>query len=61
VTGMMAQCLQDVKSWYAISFDPLPADKQDEYHHIEVKVDQPGLIARTRDGYYANPVALPVK
>jgi VWFA-related protein len=61
VTGMLMQCVQDAKSWYAISFDPLPADKPDEYHHIEVKVDQPGLVARTRDGYYANPVALPVK
>jgi VWFA-related protein len=61
VTGMMMQCLQDAKSWYAISFDPLPADKPDEYRHIEVKVDQPGMVVRTRDGYYANPVALPVK
>jgi VWFA-related protein len=61
VTGMMMQCVQDGKSWYAISFDPLPADKPDEYHHIDVKVDQPGTVVRTRDGYYANPVALPVK
>jgi VWFA-related protein len=61
VTGMMLQCLQDAKSWYSITFDPLPADKADDYHHIEVKVDQPGMVVRTRDGYYANPVALPTK
>ena len=26
-----------------------------EYHHIEIRLDQRGLIRRTRDGYYANP------
>lgn len=61
VSGMMLRCLQDAKSWYAISFDPQPAEKRNEYHHIEVKVDQPGMVVRTRDGYYANPVALPTK
>ena len=61
VSGMMLQCLQDAKSWYEIGFDPLPADKPNEYHHIEVKVDQPGMVVRTRDGYYANAIALPVK
>jgi VWFA-related protein len=61
VSGMMLQCVQDAKSWYAMSFDPLPADKPNEYHHIEVRVDQPGMVVRTRDGYYANPVALPTK
>jgi VWFA-related protein len=61
VSEMMLRSLQDAKSWYSISFNPLPADKSDEYHHIEVKVDQPGMVVRTRDGYYANPVALPVK
>jgi VWFA-related protein len=59
VAGMIQQCLNDAKSWYQIGFDPLPADKPNEYHHIEIKLDQPGLVARTRDGYYANPVAIP--
>ena len=27
----------------------------DEYHTLEVKVDKPGLTARTRTGYYAQP------
>ena len=58
VEGMIQRCLADADSWYEIAFDPLPADKPNEYHHIEVKLDQPGLIARTRTGYYANPVAV---
>ncbi|MFZ2022527.1 MAG: VWA domain-containing protein [Terracidiphilus sp.] len=58
VTGMMQRCLNDAKSWYEIGFDPLPADNSNEYHHIEIKVDRPGVAARTRDGYYANPAAI---
>jgi VWFA-related protein len=58
IAGMIQQSLNDMKSWYEIGFEPLPADKSNEYHHIEIKLDQPGLVARTRDGYYANPVAI---
>jgi len=57
VAGMIQRCIADANSWYEISFDPSLAGKPNEYHHIEVRLDQPGLIARTRTGYYANPVA----
>jgi VWFA-related protein len=57
VTGNIQKCIADADSWYEITFDPPPADKPNQYHHIEVRVDQPGLVARTRDGYYSNPVA----
>jgi VWFA-related protein len=55
VAGEIAKCLTDVRSWYEITFDPSPGDKPNEYHHIEIRLDQRGLNARTRDGYYANP------
>jgi len=55
VAGMIQRCLADAKSWYEIGFSPLPADKPSEYHHIEIKLDQRDLSARTRDGYYTNP------
>ena len=58
VAGEIQQCLVDAQSWYEISFDPPPSDKPNQYHHIEVKLDHPDLIARTRDGYYSNPVAV---
>ena len=57
LTGMIQKCLTDADSWYEITFDPPPADKPNEYHHIEIQLDQPGLVARTRNGYYSNPVA----
>jgi hypothetical protein len=52
---MIQKCLLDANSWYDISFDSTPSPKSDQYHHIEIRVDQPGLVARTRTGYYANP------
>ncbi len=58
VSGMIDKCLVDLRSWYEITFDPLPADKPNEYHHIEVQLDQRALTARTTDGYYANPQVL---
>lgn len=53
----IANCLEDAKAFYTISFDSPPADHPDEYHDLEVKVDKPGLKARTRTGYYAQPYA----
>lgn len=58
VAGMIQKCLADAKSWYEIEFTPLPADRPNEYHHIEIKLDRNNLSVRTRDGYYANPVAI---
>ena len=57
VAGMIRMCLNDANSWYEITFDPPPADKPNQYHHIEVRLKQSGLVARTRTGYYSNPVA----
>jgi VWFA-related protein len=58
VQDQIAKCLQDADSWYRIEFDPTPGDKPNEYHHIEVKLDQPGLVARTFTGYYSNTTAV---
>ncbi len=57
VAGLIQKSLADAQSWYQITFDPLPADKPNEYHRIDVRIDQPGLFARTRTGYYANSAA----
>lgn len=61
VTGMIRRCVTDADSWYEIGFDPPPADKPNEYHHIEVRVAQPGVVVRSRDGYYDNPTLLQPK
>ncbi len=59
LTGMIRKCLADTSSWYEITFDRPLSEKPNEYHHIEIKLDQSDLIARTRDGYYANPTFVP--
>ena len=57
-TGL-AESLQKVAreadSYYELTFAPRSAEKPNEYHSIEVKVAGPGLVARTRQGYYAQP------
>jgi VWFA-related protein len=51
----IARCISEAKSYYALSFDPLPAKRVDEYHELAVHVDKPQMKARTSAGYYAEP------
>ncbi len=55
VVGALKRSVDDTKSWYEIAFKTPSAEKPNEYYHIEVTIDEPGLNARTRDGYYAQP------
>jgi VWFA-related protein len=56
VAGLLRKCLADSQAYYEITFDPPLPDRRDEYHQLEIKVGKPGLTARTRQGYYAQPV-----
>ncbi len=47
--------IADTNAYYVVSFDGLPGDGPNEYHALEMKIDKPGLKARTRAGYYAQP------
>ena len=53
--GEIEKCVADAAAFYVLSFDGLPGDGPDEYHALEVKIDKPGMKARTRYGYYAQP------
>ena len=55
VAALLQQCLSDIAPYYEISFAAGAAERPDEYHHLEVKIAKPGLTARTRQGYYAQP------
>jgi VWFA-related protein len=55
IAGYLQQCMADADAYYELSFSPAVAEHRNEYHHLEVQVAKPGLIARTRDGYYAQP------
>jgi VWFA-related protein len=53
LTALLQECISDIAPYYKISFDATPVERPDEYHQLEIKLAKPGLIARTRQGYYA--------
>ena len=55
LASLIERCITDAKTYYVLTYNPPPAAHPDEYHSIEVKVDRPGLKARTRMGYYSQP------
>jgi VWFA-related protein len=55
VAGEIATCIADTNAFYVLTFDGLRGDGPNEYHALAIKIDKPGLKARTRAGYYAQP------
>jgi len=55
ITAQLQQCFADTDAYYELSFAPPPADHSAEYHHVEIQMAKPGLMARTRQGYYSQP------
>jgi VWFA-related protein len=55
VAALLEKCVADLGAYYELSFDPASGDRPNEYHHLEIHVDKPGLTARTRQGYYSQP------
>jgi VWFA-related protein len=55
ITALLNRCTEDATAYYELSFDPPPADGPNDYRSLEVKIGKPGLTARTRTGYYAQP------
>jgi VWFA-related protein len=51
----IAKCVADAQAFYVLEFPGVSADAATEYHAIDVKLDKPGLAARTNFGYYALP------
>ena len=52
---LLQKCLSDTEAYYVISFEAPAAGQRDEYHHLEIRLAKPGLSARTRQNYYAQP------
>jgi VWFA-related protein len=49
------RCVADADAFYVLTIEAAPSDKPSEYHSLQVKVETPGLTARTRTLYYAQP------
>lgn len=54
VAMLLQRCVADTGAYYQISFDAAATPKRDEYHHLEIKLQNSRLTARTRQGYYAH-------
>jgi VWFA-related protein len=52
---LIDQCVADASAYYVLSFKPPVAAHPNEYHDLTIQIDKPGLKARTRTGYYAQP------
>jgi hypothetical protein len=50
----MNRCLSAL-NFYTLSFAPPVAVQPHEYHSLQVRVDQPGLVVHTNTGYYDEP------
>ena len=53
----IAQSVSDAEAFYVVSFESARADRTNEYHAVAITIDKPGLTARARTGYYAQPYA----
>lgn len=59
IGAQIDDCVSDSKAFYVLTFESVPTERPDEYHALDLKVDKPGLIARTSAGYYAQPEKRP--
>jgi VWFA-related protein len=55
IAGQIANFVADADAFYTLTVDMAPADRPNAYHAVTVKIATPGLAARTRGGYYAQP------
>jgi VWFA-related protein len=59
IDKFLEESLADSAPYYEISFVPASPEQPNEYHRLEIKIAKPGLTARTRQGYYAQPQTAP--
>lgn len=55
IAGALSRCMQDGSTWYTLGVAPQHASGVDVWHNLEIKVNKPGVLVRTRNGYYAEP------
>jgi VWFA-related protein len=55
IASQIQSCVDDASAFYVLSFESAASDQRDQYHSLELKVNKPGLTARTTTGYYSQP------
>jgi VWFA-related protein len=56
----MEKVAAELRSWYEIAYRPPVPDADGRYRRIQVKVSRPGVVVRTRSGYFARPKDAPL-
>lgn len=51
IASEIARSISDADTYYTLTVEQPPAEPN-QFHHLEVRLDNPGLRARTRNGYY---------
>jgi VWFA-related protein len=54
IAASLKECADDAVNYYEISFAPPLDQKPGEYHHLEVRLADHKLTARTSQGYYSS-------
>jgi VWFA-related protein len=55
IYGSIVRCVADANAYYELSFDSAATSRVDAYRELAVRLNKPGLTARTNTGYYAQP------
>jgi VWFA-related protein len=55
VEELLKRCIAENQTYYELSFEGKPAERRDDYHHVEVQVGRPGMTVRSLQSYYAQP------
>lgn len=53
IASEIATCISDANAYYVLSFEAAAGDGPNEFHSLDIRIDKPGVSARTRSGYYA--------
>jgi VWFA-related protein len=51
----MTRAVEEASTYYTLRFTPSEVGKRLSYHQLVVKVNRPGLVARSIAGYYESP------
>lgn len=54
ISKMLQQCVDDAAASYTLTFTPSPAEPGSDYHHLELRLADTKLKARTVTGLYLN-------
>ena len=56
LAALISKYVNEESSFYSLTFDPPRTNVVDEYHHLKVEVDKPGLTSHVFEDYYDEPV-----